>query len=104
MLPLLVVMADAVGIGGGYVVAVDLLGANSVSYVHNTFQFLERNDFTAGLIKAAVFGLLFSMIGCQKGYYTEGGAEGVGIATTRAVVAGSLAILVADFFLAKILF
>jgi phospholipid/cholesterol/gamma-HCH transport system permease protein len=104
MLPLLVVMADAVGIAGGYFVAVDLLGANSVSYVHNTFQFLERNDFTAGLIKAAVFGLLFSMIGCQKGYYTEGGAEGVGIATTRAVVAGSLAILVADFFLAKVLF
>ena len=104
MLPLLVVLADAVGIGGGYLVAVDLLGANPVAYMHNSFQFLERNDLTAGLIKAAVFGLLFSTIGCQKGYFTEGGAEGVGISTTRAVVAGSLAILVADFFLAKILF
>jgi phospholipid/cholesterol/gamma-HCH transport system permease protein len=104
MLPLLVVMADAVGIGGGYVVAVDLLGANPVTYVHNSFQFLEMNDLTSGIVKAAFFGLIFSLIGCQKGYYTEGGAEGVGIATTRAVVAGSLAILIADFFLTKILF
>ena len=104
MLPLLVVMADAVGIGGGYLVAVDLLGANPTTYVHNSFQFLEMNDLTSGVIKAAVFGLIFSLIGCQKGYYTEGGAEGVGISTTRAVVSGSLAILIADFFLTKILF
>jgi phospholipid/cholesterol/gamma-HCH transport system permease protein len=104
MLPLLVVMADAVGIGGGYVVAVDLLGANPVTYVHNSFQFLQMNDLTSGIVKAAFFGLIFSLIGCQKGYYTEGGAEGVGIATTRAVVAGSLAILIADFFLTKVLF
>jgi phospholipid/cholesterol/gamma-HCH transport system permease protein len=104
MLPLLVVMADAVGIGGGYVVAVDLLGANPVTYVHNSFQFLEMNDLTSGIVKAAFFGLIFSLIGCQKGYYTEGGAEGVGISTTRAVVAGSLAILIADFFLTKVLF
>lgn len=104
MLPLLVVMADFVGIGGGYLVAVDLLHANPVTYVHNSFQFLQMNDFTSGVIKAAVFGLIFSLIGCQKGYFTEGGAEGVGIATTRAVVAGSLSILLADFFLTKILF
>ncbi len=104
MLPLLVIMADAVGIGGGYFVAVDLLGANPVTYAHNSFQFLELNDLTSGVIKAAFFGMIFSLIGCQKGYYTEGGAEGVGIATTRAVVSGSLAILVADFFLTKVLF
>jgi phospholipid/cholesterol/gamma-HCH transport system permease protein len=104
MLPLLVLMADAVGIGGGYLVAVDLLGANPVSYMHNSFQFLEMKDLMSGVLKAAVFGLLFSTIGCQKGFYTEGGAEGVGISTTRAVVAGSLAILLADFFLTKVLF
>jgi phospholipid/cholesterol/gamma-HCH transport system permease protein len=104
MLPLLVLMADAVGIGGGYLVAVDLLGANPVSYMHNSFQFLELKDLMSGILKAAVFGLLFSTIGCQKGFYTEGGAEGVGISTTRAVVAGSLAILLADFFLTKVLF
>ncbi len=104
MLPLLVLMADAVGITGGYFVAVDLLGANPVSYVHNSFQFLKMNDLTSGIIKAACFGLIFSTIGCQKGFFTEGGAEGVGISTTRAVVAGSLAILFADFFLTKVLF
>jgi len=104
MLPLLVVMADAVGIGGGYLVAVDIMGGNPVAYLHNSFQFLQLNDMTSGLIKAACFGLIFSLIGCQKGYYTEGGAEGVGISTTRAVVAGSLSILLADFFLTKILF
>ena len=82
----------------------DLLGANPVTYVHNSFQFLGMNDLTSGIVKAAFFGLIFSLIGCQKGYYTEGGAEGVGIATTRAVVAGSLAILIADFFLTKVLF
>jgi phospholipid/cholesterol/gamma-HCH transport system permease protein len=104
MMPLLVVMADAVGIGGGYLVAVNIMGANPVTYMHNSFQFLELNDFTSGLIKAACFGLIFSLIGCQKGYFTEGGAEGVGISTTRAVVAGSLSILLADFFLTKLLF
>jgi phospholipid/cholesterol/gamma-HCH transport system permease protein len=104
MMPLLVLMADAVGIGGGYLVAVNLLGANPVTYVHNSFQFLELNDLASGVIKASVFGLLLALIGCQKGYFTVGGAEGVGISTTKAVVAGSLAILLADFFLTKILF
>jgi phospholipid/cholesterol/gamma-HCH transport system permease protein len=104
MLPLLVIMADAVGIGGGRLIAVNLLGANPVVYDHNSFQFLELNDFWSGVIKAAVFGLIFSLIGCQKGYFTTGGAEGVGISTTKAVVSGSLTILIVDFFLTKILF
>jgi phospholipid/cholesterol/gamma-HCH transport system permease protein len=104
MLPLLVIMADAVGIGGGRLIAVNLLGANPVVYDHNSFQFLEMNDLWSGVIKAAVFGLIFSLIGCQKGYFTTGGAEGVGISTTKAVVSGSLTILIADFFLTKILF
>jgi phospholipid/cholesterol/gamma-HCH transport system permease protein len=104
MLPLLVIMADAVGIGGGRLIAVNLLGANPVVYDHNSFQFLELKDFWSGVIKAAVFGLIFSLIGCQKGYFTTGGAEGVGISTTKAVVSGSLTILIVDFFLTKILF
>jgi phospholipid/cholesterol/gamma-HCH transport system permease protein len=104
MMPLLVIMGDAVGIYGGYFVAVQLLGANPVTYVENSFQFLEVSDVTSGIIKAAVFGLIFSVIACVRGYYTEGGAEGVGRSTTRAVVAGSLAILFADFFLTKLLF
>ena len=105
MMPLLVIMGDAVGIYGGYFVAVQLLGANPVAYVDNSFQYLHvREDVVSGVIKAAVFGLVFSLIACIRGYLTSGGAEGVGRATTRAVVAGSLTVLVVDFFLTKLLF
>jgi phospholipid/cholesterol/gamma-HCH transport system permease protein len=104
VLPMLVVLANLVGISGGYLVAVTYLGANPVRYLENTFQFLDLDDLTSGLIKSAVFGGLLSLIGCQCGFDTTGGAEGVGRATTRAVVSGSLAVLVADFFLTKILF
>lgn len=104
MMPLLVIMGDAVGMYGGYLVAVQLLGANPVTYIENSFQFLEVSDVTSGIVKAAVFGLIFSVVACVRGYYTEGGAEGVGRSTTRAVVSGSLAVLFADFFLTKLLF
>jgi phospholipid/cholesterol/gamma-HCH transport system permease protein len=104
MLPLLVALADAVGILGGYLVSVVLLDANPVTYMENTYQYMDWNDITSGLIKAAVFGLLIALIGCQQGYSTRGGAEGVGRATTRSVVFASMSILIADFFLTKILF
>ena len=105
MMPLLVILGDAVGIYGGYLVAVQLLGANPVSYVDNSFQFLHvKEDVVSGLIKAAAFGLIFSLIACVRGYDTTGGAEGVGRSTTRAVVSGSLTVLVADFFLTKLLY
>jgi phospholipid/cholesterol/gamma-HCH transport system permease protein len=103
-LPLLIVLADAIGIAGGYLVAVVYFGANPVTYVDNTFLYMDLDDLTSGLIKAAVFGLLISVVGCEKGFYTTGGAEGVGRSTTRAVVLGSVAVLVADFFLTKVLF
>ncbi len=105
MMPLLVVMGDAVGIYGGYLVAVQLLGANPVAYLDNSFQYLHvSDDIVSGVIKAAVFGLIFSLIACVRGYYTAGGAEGVGRSTTRAVVSGSLSVLVVDFFLTKLLY
>jgi len=104
MLPLLVMLGNALGILGGYLVAVVLMGANPVSYVENTFQFMDLNDLYSGLIKAAVFGLLIAVIGCQKGFFTTGGAEGVGKSTTSAVVTASIAILISDFFLTKLLF
>jgi phospholipid/cholesterol/gamma-HCH transport system permease protein len=104
MMPLLVILGDAIGIYGGYLVAVQLLGANPVTYIENSFRFLEVSDVTSGIVKAAVFGLIFSLVACVRGYFTEGGAEGVGRSTTRAVVSGSLAILFADFFLTKLLF
>jgi len=104
MLPPLVAVADGLGIFGGYSIAVGLLGANPVVYWEKTFQFLDLNDVFSGLIKAAVFGLILSVTGCMKGFFTSGGAEGVGRATTAAVVMASVVILVSDFFLTKILF
>ncbi|MEM8997894.1 MAG: ABC transporter permease [Acidobacteriota bacterium] len=104
MLPLLVGLADAVGIWGGYLVAVVVMGANPVTYLETSYQFMEIGDLTSGLIKAAVFGLLISVIGCAKGYYTSGGAEGVGRSTTSAVVTASIAVLIANFFLTKLMF
>jgi phospholipid/cholesterol/gamma-HCH transport system permease protein len=105
MMPLLVIMGDAVGIYGGYLVAVQLLGANPVAYLDNSFQFLHvKDDVVSGIIKAAVFGFIFSLIACVRGYMTTGGAEGVGQSTTRAVVSGSLTVLVVDFFLTKLLY
>jgi phospholipid/cholesterol/gamma-HCH transport system permease protein len=103
VVPMLVILADVVGIAGGYLVAVSYLGANPVRYMENTFLYLDLDDLTSGLVKAAVFGGLLTLIGCQCGFDTRGGAEGVGRATTRAVVSASLAVLVADFFLTKIL-
>jgi len=104
MLPLLVVMGNFVGIAGGYLVAVVLMGANPVSYLDRTFQYMEMSDLFSGVIKAGVFGFLLAAIGCQQGFYTTGGAEGVGRATTSAVVVASIAILISDFFLTRLLF
>ena len=104
MLPLLIVVSDAVGIFGGYLVSVVLMGANPVSYMETTFQYMELQDLLSGLVKAAFFGLLIAMIGCYQGYTTRGGAEGVGQATTRSVVLASIAIFISNFFLTKALF
>ncbi|MBT8212278.1 MAG: ABC transporter permease, partial [Acidimicrobiia bacterium] len=104
MLPLLVLLADGLGIFGGYLVAVVLMGSNPVAHMDNTFRFMDFSDLTSGLIKAAVFGMLIALIGCQQGLHTRGGAEGVGRSTTRSVVIASVAILISDFFLTKMLF
>jgi phospholipid/cholesterol/gamma-HCH transport system permease protein len=104
MLPLLTLVGDAIGILGGWAVAVGLFAANPSVYWDRTFQFLEVNDVTSGLVKAGFFGLILSATGCAKGFYTSGGAEGVGRATTAAVVTASLYILLSDFFLTKVLF
>ena len=104
MLPFLCILGDALGVYGGYLVSVKLLNTNPVIYKQNTFQFLQLNDVWVGLIKASVFGLILTLTGCVRGYYTTGGAEGVGRATTYAVVSASLIILLSDFFLTKLLF
>lgn len=104
MLPFLVVLGDALGIAGGYLVGVKLMGANPVVYESNTFQYLQMNDIWSGLVKAAAFGLILTLTGCVRGFTTSGGAEGVGRSTTDAVVSASLIILLSDFFLTKLLF
>lgn len=104
MLPLLTLIGDGIGIVGGWMVAAGLFHANTFTYWEKTFQYLEINDITSGLIKAAFFGMILAGTGCAKGYFTTGGAEGVGRSTTAAVVTGSLYILLSDFFLTKVLF
>jgi len=104
MLPLLIVLGNLIGMAGGYAISVWYFDANPVVYMESTFRYMDLNDLTSGLVKASVFGLLIAVVGCQKGFFTRGGAEGVGRATTRAVVLASIAILISDFFLTKILF
>ncbi|NOZ24507.1 MAG: ABC transporter permease [Nitrospirae bacterium] len=104
MLPALAIVTDIVGIIGGFVVSVGLFGANSVSYWNKTWDYLELDDIYSGLIKASFFGASIALISCYKGFYTEGGAEGVGKATTGAVVLSSMTILVSDYFLSAWLF
>ena len=104
MLPALAVVTDIVGILGGYMVSVLLLGTNAKSYLRATWDFLHLQDIYSGLTKACFFGAAFTLISCYKGFYTKGGAEGVGRATTGAVVVSSMTILISDYFLSAWLF
>jgi phospholipid/cholesterol/gamma-HCH transport system permease protein len=104
MLPSLVVISDIIGIIGGYLITVGLFGASSTIYWKRTWDYLEMNDIYSGLIKAAFFGAAIALISCHRGFYTSGGAEGVGKATTGAVVLSSMTILVSDYFLSAWLF
>ncbi len=104
MVPILTVVCDVVGIIGGYAVAVALLDIPSGTYLSRMWEAVYVSDLTDGLIKSVVFGLLIALIGCYKGFYTTGGAEGVGRATTEAVVWASISILVSDYFLTALLF
>jgi phospholipid/cholesterol/gamma-HCH transport system permease protein len=104
MLPLLAILSDILGVTGGYFVSVNMLGANPVVYLRRSTDFLKLNDIYSGLLKAAVFGGIIAIIGCYKGFYAEGGAEGVGKATTGAVVISCMLILITDYFLTALLF
>jgi phospholipid/cholesterol/gamma-HCH transport system permease protein len=104
MLPVLTIIADFMGVLGGYFVGVNLLGINSGIYISNTVKYVELSDIYNGLVKAACFGLILSAIGCYKGYNARGGAQGVGQATTEAVVLSSVLILINDYFLTAMMF
>ncbi len=103
-LPLLVVVADILGVLGGFIVAVARLGFNPNTYLISTFSNLRAEDVVSGLIKAAVFGFVIALMGCFNGYRSRGGAQGVGAATTSAVVAASILILALDYILTQVLF
>jgi phospholipid/cholesterol/gamma-HCH transport system permease protein len=103
-LPLLVVVADTIGIMGGYIVGTRSLGFNSAAYLKNTVDFLEPHDVSSGLIKSAVFGFIIALMGCYHGFNSKGGAQGVGRATTNAVVSASILILAANYAMTSLLF
>lgn len=103
-LPLLVAIADTIGIMGGWVVGTKSLDFNSAVYIKNTVDFLEFSDIFSGLVKAAVFGFIIALMGCYHGYHSAGGAQGVGKATTNAVVSASILILAANYVLTSLLF
>ncbi|GAB4390122.1 MAG: ABC transporter permease [Thermodesulfovibrionales bacterium] len=104
MLPALTVVSDIIGIIGGYLITVGLFGASSTLYWRRTWNYLELSDIYNGLIKAAFFGASIALVCCYKGFYTSGGAEGVGRATTGAVVVSFMTILISDYFLSAWLF
>src|SRR5689334_24379797 len=103
-LPMLVLVADIIGVLGGYLVGVYKLDFNDASYLRNTIDFLQFQDVASGLVKAAVFGFLITLMGCYHGYTSKGGAQGVGNATTNAVVSASILILVFNYFITESFF
>lgn len=104
MFPVLVLVADIIGVFGGYVVAVYKLGFNASIYIQNTYNFLQAEDVISGLVKAAVFGIIVTLMGCYHGYHSKGGAQGVGTATTNAVVSACILILAFDYILTEMFF
>jgi len=103
-MPILVLIADAIGVFGGYVIATRSLGFNGAIYIKNTLDFVTNGDVRSGVIKVAVFGFIIALMGCYNGFHSRGGAQGVGAATTNAVVTSSILILAANYFLTSILF
>ena len=104
MLPILVFIGDIIGVYGGYLVGVYKLGFNPANFIASTFEHLEFMDVFSGLVKAAVFGFIISLMGCYNGYKSKGGAQGVGAATTNAVVSASILILTLNYVITELFF
>jgi phospholipid/cholesterol/gamma-HCH transport system permease protein len=104
MLPVLVGTADVIGVLGGYLVSVYKLGFNPGSYIKNTVDFVEFLDIFSGLVKAGVFGFIVALMGCYHGFHSHGGAQGVGKATTNAVVSASILILISNYIVTELFF
>jgi phospholipid/cholesterol/gamma-HCH transport system permease protein len=104
MLPALVLVANVIGVFGGYLVGIYKLGFMPQEYINRTWEFLEVQDVVSGLVKAAVFGFLVALMGCYHGYNSRGGAQGVGAATTKAVVSASILILTFNYIVTELFF
>ena len=104
MLPVLVLIADIIGVFGGFLVSVYKLGFNPASYINNSYDFMQFFDVVSGLIKASAFGFVIALMGCYNGYYSKGGAQGVGAATTNAVVSSSILILTLNYIITELFF
>ena len=104
MMPLLVLVADIIGVFGGFLIGVNKLGFNPANYLRQTFEFLEAKDVISGLVKAAVFGFAITLMGCYHGYNSRGGAQGVGTATINAVVSALVLILVFNYLITELFF
>ncbi len=104
MLPILVLVGDIIGVFGGYVISIYKLGFNPATYLTKTYDYLEFMDVFSGLVKAAVFGFIIALMGCYNGYNSKGGAQGVGAATTNAVVSASILILIFNYVITELFF
>ncbi len=102
--PLMVLVANAIGIFGGYFVAVYKLDFNAVNYLETTRQFLTATDLQMALVKSAFFGFFIALMGCYHGFNAQGGAAGVGRATTDAVVSAFILILLSNMIITLMAF
>ena len=103
IVPCLAIFAMLCGIIGGYIICVHVLELSPENYINNIKDFVELSDIYGGIIKSCVFGLILTWVGTYKGFYTHGGARGVGKATTQSVVLSSIMILILNYFLTKLL-
>ena len=103
-MPILVLIGDIIGVYGGYIVSVYKLGFNPNNYISQTWDILESMDVISGLVKAGAFGFIVSIMGCYHGYNSGRGAQGVGNATTNAVVSASILILIFNYLLTQVFF
>ena len=104
MLPILIIFADIIGIMGGWFIGIQSLDFNGSVYIKNTIDFLDASDIYSGLIKASAFGFIISVMGSYQGFHSRGGAQGVGRATTNAVVSSSVLILASNYIMTNLFF
>tara|TARA_R110002167_G_scaffold51436_3_gene148886 strand:- start:1203 stop:1979 length:777 start_codon:yes stop_codon:yes gene_type:complete len=103
-LPILILIADIIGVMGGYMISTERLDFNAATYLKNTYDTFQARDVISGLVKAGVFGFVIALMGCYHGFSSKGGAQGVGEATKNSVVSSLILILVCNYFLTELFF